>query len=69
MRGTPTLLIIACLLAFVESKKQHKDTTHHGLYQNERETHRAEHEKSSGGSTDGGSGGSGSGEGKIVNVL
>lgn len=69
MRRALTLLIIACLLAFVASKKQHKDTKHHGPYQNERETHRAEHEEGSGGSTDGGSGGSGSGEGKIVNVL
>ena len=67
MRGTLTLLIITCLLAFVASKKQHKDTKHHGPYQNERESHKVEHEESSGGgSANWGSGVSGSGEGKLV---
>jgi len=67
MRGTLTLFIIACLLAFVASKKQHKDTRHHSPYQNEREDHKVEHEEGSGvGSTFLGSGVSGSGEGKLI---
>jgi len=68
MRGTLTLLIIACLLAFVASSKQHKDTKQHGpSYQDEHETHKVEHEEGSGvGSTYLGSGVSGSGEGKLI---
>ena len=66
MRGTLTLPLIACLLAFVTSTKQHKDTRHHGPYQDERASHKVEHEGSGGGSTHWGSGVSGSGEGKLV---
>ena len=67
MRGTLTLPIIACLLAFVESTKQRKDTRHHAPYQNERVSHnKVEHEGAGGGSTHRGSGVFGSGEGKLV---
>ena len=67
MRRTLTLLIIACLLAFVAPSKQHNDKTHHDQDQHEREAHKVEHEEGSGvGSTYLESGVSGSGEGKLV---
>lgn len=60
-----TLLLLACILAFVASMKQDQNTKDHDPITHEHESHDEDEE----GSFDSGSGTSGSGEGKTINVL